>query len=230
MGQEKFKMKLKEALFEGKNDAAKLLMKKYFRECSKKHFPELHGKFPEPTFEVKAHAWAGWFKATGNVMGISTDLAAQTDDFNVKSTVYHETIHYYQFHTYTPRQWAQAANGGHDAFFHEKMQAINAVEGSGFINIKHEQDKISKSATEINVYGFVDNQDNYAFMWTPQPSEKLENWLQTSAKPRFKHTFSFKTDDFYFKSAPNRYKGGSSLKFGVVEKPDKIEFVKKFLK
>jgi hypothetical protein len=125
-------MKLRQILNEGKYDSVKLLMKKYFKECSKKYFPDLYGKYPDPTFEIKSHHWAGWFKASGNIIGISSDIAAQTDEYNIKSTVYHETIHYYQFHTYSPRQWSQAENGGHDSFFKEKMSAINSVEGSGF--------------------------------------------------------------------------------------------------
>lgn len=220
-------MKLRYLLNEGKYDAIKLLMKKYFIACSKKYFPDFHGKYPVPTFEIKSHHWAGWFKSSGNIIGISNDLAAQTDEYNIKSTVYHETIHYYQFHTYAPKQWTYITNGGHDAFFKEKMLAINSIEGSGFINIKHQHSKIAKSATEITVYGFVDNQNNYAFMWTPKPNEKMINWINTSAKSRYKNIFIFSTDDFYFKTNQNRYKGGPSLKFGIIEEPSKIELVKK---
>lgn len=75
-----------------------------------------------------------------------------------RSIVFHETIHYVQAYTYTPIEHKYMSNGGHDSFFKEMMNKMNAVEGENYITIEYDQTTKSDSetiGTNLWVYLFV---------------------------------------------------------------------------
>lgn len=213
-------MKITKLLNEISYSSIKEQMKQFFIDCSKKYFSDLYGKFPMPKFTSKQHTKrAGWFSSDTNEIGCIPELGDE-----LKSIMYHETIHYYQFHTYSKIDWWQVKNGGHDDFFLLKMKEINNTEGSNLVNVYQDFNKILKTTKPIYVYGIVTSQGDYAYVWTPTPNSKIENWLTNVAKPKYKGIFMFTTDDFYFKTTQQRY-SGKGMKLGIVNNPEKIKYI-----
>jgi GNAT superfamily N-acetyltransferase len=82
-------------LHESQNQVIIGKMEQHFKDCSKKYFKEHYGKFKYPTFKIRLNIKnAGHYLPDTNEIVLNKDMA--NDDMQLKSTVYHETIHYYQ--------------------------------------------------------------------------------------------------------------------------------------
>lgn len=212
-------MKLRNILEEGKYDVHKSNMKTWFDECIRKFFPEFKNKIGSeweyPTFEIKTDKnRAGWFKCSfmrdkviNPIIGINPDFV----EYTAKNITFHETIHYVQGNTYGYTRYAHASNGGHDSFFIEKMNSINAVEGSGFVTIKQETQSMADKDTNKTfwVYGVLMADGDFAFAHSSKLNEPmLQHLLKQKTNGRYKKVYSFQTKMF-------KYKIGSVSKTGL---------------
>lgn len=200
-------MKLIQILHEAKWDNVKSLMHKHFTECSQKYFPQYTGKLTPPEFEIKVHGKnAGWFLPYYNrqipdrsKIGINPDFIGDADMF--KGIMYHETIHYFQYHTYSYPDFVRAHNKGHDGFFIEMMKKINAGEGKELVTITQETNSIDKALTgEFWVYGIKTRKGLYAFAHTKRENPAAINYLTKLVKSGlYEDGFVFKTDTYRYK-------------------------------
>lgn len=212
-------MKLMDILLEAKWDNVKSQMKQHFNDCSRKYFKEHHGKFPIPDFQVKSHGRrAGWFSASyvgdrkDGVITINPDFLDNERDF--KGIIYHETIHYYQFFTYSRAQYKYASDGGHDSYFMDMMNKINAGEGNKLITVQQEVGHIKKSATgSFWVYGIKTKNGDYAFAWTKRKNDKLIDRIKSNMKySDYTNPVAFETDEFKYKIGSV---SGDKVKFAI---------------
>lgn len=211
-------------LNEGKYDSTKLKMEKYFNECSKKYFSEFSGMYKNPVFVVKEHVgWAGWFSASRNEIGVVPELSL--DDNVLKSTIFHETIHFYQDNSYNPKK-DEGKKADHGRWFISKMEEINKGEGVGFVRPKEDAVNVKNTVNSFWVYGIITKDGMYAYIWTPNEVESIDEWINGKAKNTYAGTFKFQTNDYYYKTPGQQYKKGKSMKFGGIDDKSKIEFIK----
>jgi len=221
----------------------KSLTEKYFNECMSRYFQEYKSSMEEwgiPVFKVRSGtATAGLFSyipAKGRLMNqamtMNPDIAANGDDM-LRRVVFHETIHYVQtnlsIRRLPPYQDGKSTDD-HDKYFTDMMGKINSGEGQDYVTVKQDATNIKVSSKEIYVYGIETNSGDFATVWSPTESEAVKSWLTTTGKAKHKNVFWFTTNDYYFKEAGSKIKSGGSMRFAGVDKPDKIEFVKKYLK
>lgn len=233
-------MKLRQILNELDRKATTSLISKYFHECMNKFFSEYKKYDWEiPTFKLRAGtSRAGEFsyiptksKPMQPTLTINPDFAG--DDF-LRSIVFHETIHFVQANLSGMKlepydQIRYERQDDHDKFFHKMMNEMNSKEGSDYITVKQDATKLSTAYKKFFVYGFESNEGYFGYVWSPTENSKVENWLNTAGKQKYKNIFKFETDDYWFKTKKSQIKG-NSLNFGVIEDSSKIELVKKHFK
>ncbi len=211
----------------------------FFKECMQKYFPEYYSDIQEwgiPKFSITSMPTkAGLFvyqPRTGHIVNpvlkINKDFV--DDDKFLRPVVFHETIHYVQANIvarrikpYLDGKWRVV----HDAYFIEKMNKINAVEGNDYVTPTHNVSTHGQppSKDTIHIYGYFHG-SRPVYMWTVKPSEKLEKYMSTKDKP-----FYFSTNDSWFKTPPQQFRDSAkTLKLGIVDDPDKIVLVNKNLK
>lgn len=201
-------MQLTQILNELKWDETKAAMRQHFDDCSRKYFRAYQGSFPMPEFVIKTDAKkAGWFNGeytskyvpNTSLIGVNPDFLGDSEMF--RGIMYHETIHYYQFHTYSFRQYKHAPNGGHDEQFIKDMERINAGEGKRLVTLKQETATIEKALTgKFWVYGIKTKSGEYAFAHTKRKNDKAVEFLTSIVnKGRYDDGYVFETDEYKYK-------------------------------
>lgn len=220
-------MKLVNILQEAALAEIKSQMRQYFIDCSQKYFAAYAGKFPMPEFKIKADSRrAGWFSANyiGDQRG-NTSITINSDFVGdpeiVRGIIYHETIHYYQFYTYSYFEYKYARDGGHDAFFNTKMAEINSGEGQELVTRRQNASMIDAAASgKFWAYGVRTRNGEYGFVHTKRKNAELIDyikWLVDSGL--YTDAYAFETDKFFFKIGT--YKNGR-LRFAIPHDQNKI--------
>lgn len=218
-------MKIRKLLEAGKYDVHKSNMKTWFDECIRKYFPEFKNKvgsdWEYPTFEIKTDKnRAGWHKcsfsrSSGKAINPTIGLNPDFLNHTARNITFHETIHYVQANTYGYTKFANAANGGHDAYFIQMMNKINASEGPNYITVKQEMEALDNKETNKSfwVYGVMTSDKEFGFAYTSKPNDKVKQFLiNAKNSKRYKKIYEFQSNLF-------KYKVGSitktSYNFGI---------------
>lgn len=209
-----------------------ILMKKYFDDCSRKYFNDEYKKYVYPKFVVKPNIkHAGAYIPQQNNFVLNLDFANDMD--TLKSTMYHETIHYYQ--TKAGKSFSRILfklHGYHDDYFKEMMKKINSSEGSNFISIvaNYKMVKGGKSVKLFWVY-VLKRGNLYKMTWSPTRNEKfIERWKRILDYYKYDEGFIFQTGTLIFKENPRAKNGGHSVSMGEIKPGDKyyIEMINEF--
>lgn len=224
------------------------LIEKYFNECISRHFPEYRkyvgSDWPIPKFRLRSgtkNAGVFSFIPTGKTplnqtLTINTDFAGEKF---LRSIVFHETIHYVQANLSgmkLPPYDANRYKVDHDAYFMDMMRKINSVEGENYITIKQDAGQLDVASKPFFVYGFVTHKNQYAYAWSTIPVQEMSKWLKNVAIEKYKSIFEFETSDYYFKTGKQKFTKSSfsfnspDVKFGVVDKPEKEQYINQFIK
>lgn len=224
-------MKLKWLLLEKKHDVTKNQMKLWFNECMRKffnkHYDKIGNEWPMPVFEVKSNKTrAGWYMCSfkgdavvNPVIGLNPDFL----DHAAKNIIFHETIHYVQSNEYSYYQFSQASNKGHDTFFTEYMNKINAVEGADFVTVKQDTANLDvvSGGKEFWVYGIKTHKNEFGFAYsaTERPNV-VEHLKKQKSINKYKQIYAFKSNKFKYKIGSITKTG---IKFGVPNEQENIE-------
>ncbi len=200
-------MKIKKLLFEKKHDITKNQMQKWFNECMRKFFNQyIDEGWSSPSFEVKTDKnRAGWYKCSfkGNevinpIIGLNSDFIEHT----ARNIIFHETIHYVQSNVYTYHQYKYASNSGHDAFFIEYMNKINAVEGKDFVTVKQDTKDLDTVSGGKNfwVYAIKTHGNEFGFAYSITERPNVLDYLKKQKKlNKYKQIYVFPSNKFKYK-------------------------------
>jgi len=215
-------IKLNKLLLEIKKEEITSLMKKHFNDCSKKYFKNEAGKYNYPKFIVKPSLkHIGAYSPQPNRFILNLDFAQENE--TLKSTMYHETIHYYQ--TKGGKQFSKMMfkiHGYHDDYFKQKMNQINAGEGK-LVDIvgTFKSIKSGEAAKPFWVYVLKRGKE-YSMTWSPTKNEKyIQRWKRILDYHKYDEGFVFQTGTIIFKENPRASNGGRSVKMGSIEPGDK---------
>lgn len=145
-----------------------------FHKCSKKYFGGITKKRPDPTIKIgTAYGKFGHYNHAKNELWINKDLF--TNERGLKGTVYHETIHFWDF-DYPWSEWRW--NKGHGKFFVEHMKKINSGENDPtLIDITGvPTEKISATEKEFVVY-FWEWENAWRMFWSVKDTEATRNFV-----------------------------------------------------
>ena len=197
-------------------------MQAQFEYVSKKYFKEDHGKFKKPTFKVQSNLKTiGVYIPRDNLFKLNADFA--NDETALKSTIYHETIHYFQVHKFGFDKKKLSSDGYHDDYFKKLASKINSGEGSKLVTVAGtwQSIKSGKSVKPFWVYVVNDNTD-IKWQWSPRKNEKLIVKLdRMKIHYKWDSLKVFQTDDIKFKEAP-RSNGNRGVEFGMVRVGDEL--------
>jgi len=211
-------IELKQLVIENKKEQIKKVMKKYFDDCSKKYFSDVKGKYSYPSFNVKPNLrHAGAYSPQRNQFTMNLDFSQDLE--NLKSTMYHETIHYYQ--TKGGQEFSKMMHklhGYHDDYFKEKMKKINAGEGKELVSIigTFQTIKSGKAAKPYYVYVLQKNKD-YMMSWSPTRIPGfIDRWKRVKDYYKYDNAFVFQTDNVKFKENPRAKTSGRRVPMGAL--------------
>lgn len=173
------------------------LMARYFHDCSKKYFSEDYKKYPLPKFKVRMNLkQAGTYSPGTNTITLNADFA--NDDFGIKSTVYHETIHYYQGFVVGFKRGQD-----HKGYFIDKMNEINKGEGTDLVTISTTYKKLNPNSSFKQFYVYVLDGGNTIYVsWSPTENFKYietMNKIVQSSQNSYNNGFYFPTNNVTFK-------------------------------
>lgn len=134
------------------NAASLQAIKRLYRECSKRYFPE-YANAPLPGFKIKYHPKrAGWWNPNDRTLYINPDVA--TDPEMLREVVFHEAIHVYDdiMNGVKSDRMHKLTNGGHGQFFLQHMKRINQGEGQELVKVETHQSLIKKAHKPFYVY------------------------------------------------------------------------------
>lgn len=195
----------------------------YYIEFSKKYFLNLYEKFGKrypPRFKVVLNIkHAGIYFPLENEIHLNYDFVNSIDE--LKSIVYHETLHYYLVREY--RYY------GHGEMFVQWMKEINRKEGKEVITISTTYNKISSNLSVKEYYVFILNNTDTEISWAWSPTIKqryIDDVSYSIFVRNYKNSCWFKTSNIIYKSGI-RYTGG---KFGTLIKNDKPDVFKNIKK
>lgn len=212
-------------LKEAKWDVTISQVKKDFEDCCRKYFSEYSNKIPPCSFFIKGDASrAGYFLCTyegetseNHQIIINRDVVS--DRGGLRSIVYHETIHFWQSIIYSRYQYKLSArNGGHDTFFHKKMEEMNQIEGAGFISVLYPKAEITTTANPFYTYVLKSSQGYYAACYTLRLDQKLiETFRRLLKTGRYSEAMWFKTNQYKYLTTK---KSTGRLKLTILENED----------
>lgn len=216
-------IELKRLIIEIKKSEIISLMKKYFDDCSRKYFKDEQGKYTYPKFEVRPNIkYAGAYSPQKNRFILNLDFAQNKN--TLKSTMYHETIHYYQTHAgLNFSKMVFKLHGYHDDYFKEKMKQINAGEGENLVTIigTYQSIKGGKATKPFWVY-VLQRGKEYLMAWSPTKNENFIARLKRLFDYyKYDDGFLVQTDTIIFKENPRAKGGGRSVPMGSVKPGDK---------
>lgn len=210
-------------LLEIKRSEVIALMKKYFDDCSKRYFADQAGNYPYPKFILKTNLRTiGAYSPQINKFWINADFAQ--DKELIKSTMYHETIHYYQ--TKGGKNFSKLMfklNGYHDDYFTKMMNKINAGEGEKLVTVKGSYSSIKggKAVKPFWVY-VLRRGTEYKMVWAPTKNPKfIERWKRIFDYYKYDEAFMFQTNTIIFKENPRAKTGGRSVPMGAIKPGEK---------
>ena len=196
-----------------------------FKKCSKKYFKGITKKLPDPTIKIgTAYGKFGHYNRAKNELWINKDLFS--NERGLKSTVYHETIHYWDFdYPWSEFRW----NKGHGKFFMEYAQKINSGEKDPkLVQVTdYASEKITATEKEFVVY-FWEYQGAYGALWSVKESEIIKNLITKIfiGKPGAPtELYVAYTNDIEFRKGTPQRPGSSTLAYWKIsnEAADKLK-------
>ena len=163
-------------------------MAECFNAIINKYYPDMTLQYPNPYFKIKTKAGKmGWYQPTTNTISVTPDVSF--DDELLKSTVWHEAIHWvdwqlnphqYQHYSENQKRWIfnkkkfKKDDEGHGAFFWSQLKRINKLENKELIT-KTGNLRIlgKKTARPYDLYIFDNDKNNKIYTtWSPNPKNR----------------------------------------------------------